>query len=161
MKYLFSIFFFATVSWYCQAQNVYKTPSGARYHLSSCRMVENVSSKLSGVSEIDQYQLTPCKICKPPPKHKLRKGNNLRDKSVGTSKKTVRCKDITQKGTRCQHKTHLANGYCFQHTKQDQNSPKNASNSSKNTTSLCGARTKSGKRCRRKVKGSGFCYQHD
>jgi hypothetical protein len=26
--------------------------------------------------------------------------------------------------------------------------------------SLCGARTKSGKPCRRKVKGGGYCWQH-
>jgi hypothetical protein len=29
------------------AQIVYKTPSGSKYHLSNCRMVKNVSQKLS------------------------------------------------------------------------------------------------------------------
>jgi hypothetical protein len=28
------------------------------------------------------------------------------------------------------------------------------------TTAICGARTKSGKTCQRKVKGGGFCWQH-
>jgi len=31
---------------------------------------------------------------------------------------------------------------------------------SSSTTTVCGARTKSGKTCQRKVKGGGFCWQH-
>ncbi|PTX59508.1 hypothetical protein C8N46_10997 [Kordia periserrulae] len=119
-------------------------------------MVENVSKKLSGVAEIKAAKLTPCKICKPPPIHQLKKGNNFADKSVGKAS-TVRCKGTTQKGTRCKHFTKLANGYCFQHTKQENS---RATAPKKSTTSICGARTKSGKLCRRKVKNGGFCYQH-
>jgi len=32
--------------------------------------------------------------------------------------------------------------------------------SSKGTESICGARTRSGKPCQRRVKGGGFCWQH-
>lgn len=50
-------------------QNVYKTPSGRKYHVSSCRMVENVSKKVEvQAKEIFTYKLTACKICKPPKK---------------------------------------------------------------------------------------------
>ena len=32
-----------------KAQTVYKTPSGSKYHLASCRMVKNVSSEISDI----------------------------------------------------------------------------------------------------------------
>ncbi|WP_394330258.1 DUF5763 domain-containing protein [Kordia algicida] len=71
---------------------------------------------------------------------------------------------MTQKGKRCKHQTRLANGYCYQHTKQNSDrtiSSKNKyKNSKKSATPTCGAKTQSGKRCRRKVKGGGYCYQH-
>lgn len=163
MKKSFLLFFLLIQTLHVFAQDVYKTPSGARYHLSSCRMVENVSSKLVGLDAINASKLTPCKICKPPAKSNLQKQLTSQDKSVGTSK-SVQCKGITQKGKRCKHQTRLANGYCFQHTKQNSSraiSSKNKSkNSKKSTTPTCGAKTQSGKRCRRKVKGGGYCYQH-
>lgn len=46
------------------AQMVYKTPSGAKYHRAECRMVKNVSEKLS-VAEAAKQGLTACKICNP------------------------------------------------------------------------------------------------
>lgn len=162
MKYLVSIFFLFAILLQCDAQDVYKTPSGKRYHLSSCRMVENVSRKLVGLNTINSSKLTPCKICKPPTKSQLKKRLNPEDKSVGTSA-SVRCKGFTQKGTRCKHKTKLANGYCYQHTKQNSSSTRSSQNSSNNTStsSRCLGKTKSSKRCKRIVKGGGYCYQHD
>ncbi len=48
-----------------QSQTVYKTPSGKKYHLASCRMVTNVSQKLT-LQEAINLGLTACKICEPP-----------------------------------------------------------------------------------------------
>jgi len=137
------------------AQNVYKTPSGKKYHLSSCRMVENVSKKLLGTNHISKYNLTPCKICKPPSINNYVNSSNSSNKAVGTSS-SVRYKGYTKKGTRCKHKTRLANSYCYQHTKQNSSSISRYNI----TTSTCGSRIKSGGYCKRKVKGSGLCYQH-
>lgn len=137
-------------------QDVYKTPSGKKYHLSSCRMVENVSKKLAGTSDINSYGLTPCKICKPPVINGLQNNYSGANKAVGESE-SVQCKGKTQKGTRCKHKTRLANGYCYQHTSQNSSSNSIAPPT---TTSVCGAKNKSGGYCKRKVKGGGFCYQH-
>ena len=64
-------------------QDVYKTPSGKKYHLSSCRMVENVSKKLVGEADISKYKLTPCKICKPPQKNNLHSFYSSSNKAVG------------------------------------------------------------------------------
>ena len=38
--------------------------------------------------------------------------------------------------------------------------PEQGVESSKGTESICGARTRSGKPCRRRVKDGGFCWQH-
>ena len=46
------------------SQTVFKTPSGAKYHLSTCRMVKNVSEEIS-IEKAMELGLTPCKICKP------------------------------------------------------------------------------------------------
>jgi len=126
-------------------------------------MVENVSAKLLNTEDISNYGLTPCKICTPPLITSLSNNLTSNNKAKGESKsKSTRCKGKTQKGTRCLHMTRIANGYCYQHTKQ--NSASNSSNyntSQQSTgTTLCGARTKSGGSCKRKVKGGGRCYQH-
>ncbi len=93
------------------AQTVFKTPSGAKYHLATCRSVKNVSEEISA-DEAIKLGLTPCKICNPqniyagaaPPPHKAQ----------GQST-TVQCNGLTKSGTRCKHKTSIANGFCFQH----------------------------------------------
>lgn len=100
------------------AQDIYKTPSGSKYHLATCRTVKNVSTKLNGQSDVTKYGLQPCKICKPLLLNNLASGNSLSDKAVGIAS-AVRCVGKTKKGARCQHMTKLANGYCFQHTKQN------------------------------------------
>jgi len=107
-KYLFCLFLFTST---VLAQRVYKTRSGAKYHRGTCRMVENVSEAIS-LEKAVQLGLSPCKICKP---------NNykpLRFKSSNQAQgenKTVQCNAKTKKGTRCKHRTSIANGYCFQH----------------------------------------------
>ncbi|WP_299671094.1 DUF5763 domain-containing protein [uncultured Polaribacter sp.] len=158
MKY-FLIIGFVLMSFHLKAQNVYKTPSGKKYHLASCRMVENVSKKLLGKKDISKFKLTPCKICKPPKIKDLINTLNFTDKAVGIST-SVRCKGFTKKGTRCKHVTKIANGYCYQHTGQNKKENSRTTSSSKSKTTLCGAKIKSGKSCKRKVKGGGHCYQH-
>ena len=94
-----------------KAQTVYKTPSGAKYHLSTCRMVNDVSKEIT-ITEAIALGLQPCKICRPP----VIEGSILSssNKAKGQSN-TVQCKGYTKAGTRCKHKTSIANGYCFQH----------------------------------------------
>ena len=91
-------------------QTVFKTPSGAKYHLSTCRSVRNVSQEIT-VAEAKDLGLEPCKICNPqkiyngaPPPHKAQGQNS-----------TVQCNGYTKSGNRCKHMTSIANGYCYQH----------------------------------------------
>jgi hypothetical protein len=95
-----------------RSQALYKTPSGKKYHLATCHMVKNVSEKISPEKALE-IGLEPCKICKP-----VIKSNNFSsaadNKAQGKSK-TVQCSGITKAGTRCKHRTSIANGYCYQH----------------------------------------------
>lgn len=140
-----------------EGQDVYKTPSGERYHKASCRMVENVSSKLVNEADIAAAGLTPCKICKPPLISVIQYGRSPEDKSVGEGA-AIQCKGTTQQGKQCQHTTKLGNGYCYQHTAQNSNSytpPVDTPSSHP-----CGARTQSGGACKRSVRVGVYCYQH-
>lgn len=103
---------FLLLAFNIKAQKVYKTPSGTKYHLATCRMVDNVSTSLTIESALE-IGLAPCKICKPPMVQAL--SSSQADKSNGTAKKTVQCKGYTKSGTRCKHMTSIGNGYCFQH----------------------------------------------
>ena len=94
------------------AQDVYKTPSVKKYHLATCRMVENVSEKIS-LEKAAETGLGPCKICKPPVGAMAIPISNKKPK--GEDKTTVQCKGTTKAGSRCKHMTRIANGYCFQH----------------------------------------------
>lgn len=137
------------------SQNVYKTPSGKKYHLSSCRMVENVSEKITVNNSRLKIKLSPCKICKPPTEKTIKNSHNFTNKAVGESA-SVRCKGQTNKNTRCKHITKIANGYCYQHTSQHSFNKNNKFTKS----TLCGAKTKKGTSCKRKVKSNTYCYQH-
>ncbi len=107
---LFFLFNFVSIIT-IHAQSVYKTPSGTKYHLSTCRMVENVSGKIT-IQEAIRLHLSPCKICKPP----VTESNQFTpQKSPQGKKETSRCKGYTKDGVRCKHMTSIGNGYCYQH----------------------------------------------
>lgn len=95
---------------YGEAQSVYKTPSGKKYHLATCRSVKNVSEKIT-LQEALEAGLEACKICKP--KQESAFASPIK-KTEGTAK-GVQCKGYTKYGTRCKHFTKIGNGYCFQH----------------------------------------------
>lgn len=94
-----------------EAQKVYKTPFGKRYHLATCHMVENVSAEME-IDKAVELGLTPCKICRPPA---IPDTLGFQQNTPRGVKHSVRCKGMTQRGTRCLHYTSIANGICFQH----------------------------------------------
>lgn len=170
MKNLLVLFISCLFAWSsAHAQVVYKTPSGKKYHLGTCQLVENVALALYDKEAVRKANLTPCAICNPPAINELRAPTaeeRATQKSTGLGPK-VRCQGHTKSGTRCKRSTRAANGYCFQHHPKNEGAQKPTSRKrtyqatrSSSTSSLCGARTKSGRPCRRKVKGGGYCYQH-
>lgn len=112
MKYIKFIALFILLictSLLADAQLVYKTPNGAKYHLASCRMVKNASEKIT-VSKAQKLGLGPCKICNPPA------SPGAQSVKAGQGQTTtVQCKGVTKTGNRCLHKTSIGNGYCYQH----------------------------------------------
>lgn len=166
-KILATLVFFicAGLPTYLACQDIYCTPSGQKYHLSTCRMVVNVSKKLVGADELAKSNLEPCKICQPPSRMSLVGSQTGKNKSVGESA-GVQCKGITKEGKRCLHSTRMANGFCYQHTDQEQEAAPPLKRSlapqhSSGGSSVCGAKTQSGAACQRKVSGGGRCWQHD
>ncbi|SHG88437.1 hypothetical protein SAMN05443549_10822 [Flavobacterium fluvii] len=110
MKYL-KIICFLLISLNAKSQNVYKTPSGAKYHMATCRMVNNVSQEMT-LTDAVAIGLAPCKICKPPI---IESSYTTSPKKAKGESKTVQCMGTTKAGNRCKHMTNIANGYCFQH----------------------------------------------
>lgn len=93
-----------------KAQTVYKTPSGAKYHLANCHMVKNVSEAIS-LEKAAELGLEPCKLCRP----QSTTVQPLINKKAQGKGDTRQCMSLTKAGTRCQHMTAIANGYCYQH----------------------------------------------
>lgn len=102
------------------AQQVYRTPSGTKYHTAKCRYVKNVSNALT-VADAKSRGLSPCSICKP-----SASGGSLgfssSDKNLGIkpgeakgTSTSKQCKGKTKSGMRCKRMTKNRNGYCFQH----------------------------------------------
>ncbi|HRH49991.1 MAG TPA: DUF5763 domain-containing protein [Panacibacter sp.] len=99
------------VAFAAKSQSVYKTPSGSKYHLSTCRMVKNVSAEISA-EEAKRLGLQPGKFCKPQNIYAAGIPSPL--KAQGQNN-TVQCKGYTKAGTRCKHQTSIGNGFCYQH----------------------------------------------
>lgn len=109
---MITFLFLLSVSFSLSAQTVYKTPSGSKYHLSSCRMVKNVSSSLS-LNQALQSGLTSCGICKPPVRQTL--GIISKPKKTAGVNSKNQCYGKMHKGLRCKRTTRIGNNICFQH----------------------------------------------
>lgn len=108
---LFRIILILLLAVPAKAQTVYKTPSGEKYHLATCRMVKNTSEKIT-LGEAIALGLGPCKFCSPPlPPAQLMPEK----KPQGQLSVSVQCSGYTKAGTRCRHFTRIGNGFCFQH----------------------------------------------
>lgn len=99
------------ISYSASSQSIFKTPSGEKYHLETCRMVENVSRQITE-AEANELGLQPCKICKP---NRLSLLSTTPSPKSGAQQVTVQCKGITKQGTRCKHMTRIGNGFCYEH----------------------------------------------
>ncbi len=162
----------------CLSQTVYKTPSGEKYHTKHCRHIENTNHNMTMTEAITKYGLSPCSQCNPPYNPSL----TVSKSSVNDDYKceSQQCKGYAKTTkTRCRHSTRNCNGYCANHDPTNNSRIKQGdyrvdnrlglvpsikkatpSNRSSINTYVCGAMTKTGGNCKRKVKGGGYCYQH-
>lgn len=130
MKRKLLVFYFLLVAVAIQAQTVYVTKSGKKYHEENCRYLSNTSYSLNLV-EATEKGYTACSICKPTLTQtetnsvkSLYSNNSSKSNSSGStsqsydytkSSTSVQCSGRTKKGTRCQRMTKSSNGYCYQH----------------------------------------------
>ena len=128
------VFFFLVCSSNTQAQTVYITKTGEKYHKDSCRHLKYSKREITLQQALEAgYQA--CLVCKPPkvatqettqntglgiiPKSTKSKSITDKPKSTATdkSKPTIasQCTGKTKAGSRCKRMTKSANGRCYQH----------------------------------------------
>lgn len=114
-----------------EAQTVYITKTGSKYHRASCQYLRKSQYPITIKEAVDRgYE--PCSVCDPGSPAKTQKAspavdpNQKKDKSVpdkapeNSSRvpqeaKSSQCTAITKAGTRCKRMTTNANGKCYQH----------------------------------------------
>lgn len=105
-----------------EAQVVYVTKTGEKYHRSSCQYLR--SSKIAmPLAQAQQYGYGACKVCKPPLEvddedaiESPRVGQPAIQESPPVQRATtVQCQALTQAGSRCKRMTTNASGRCWQH----------------------------------------------
>jgi methylphosphotriester-DNA--protein-cysteine methyltransferase len=109
------------------AQSVYITKTGKKYHRASCQYLRKSQIEISMKEAVDRGY-TPCSVCTPGRPNE-QKSSEKQQKTTGTKngevskqpvveKATTRsrqCSAITKAGTRCKRMTTTANGRCYQH----------------------------------------------
>jgi len=88
-----------------QAQSVYVTKTGDKYHKSSCQHLNDSKQKME-FQEALKLGYKACKDCKPVIEDKNKKS------------KASQCTAKTKSGERCKRETKNANGRCHQHQKK-------------------------------------------
>lgn len=116
---LFLFILFAVV---CQAQTVYKTKTGSKYHVQSCHYLK--SSFETTVAQAEADGLTACSICKPSsgnstvPYNSFKSTGNIQtgsSPSSSASSGSTQCTGTTKAGARCKRMTTSSTGRCYQH----------------------------------------------
>ena len=118
---LLFLFLFTLV---CQAQTVYKTRTGSKYHTETCRYLK--SSFETTVAQAQAEGLSACSVCRPGAGSTSGAGTatsltpeseeNIRSStSSGSSTGSVQCGGTTKAGARCKRMTTNASGRCYQH----------------------------------------------
>lgn len=102
------------------AQTVYVTNTGEKYHTESCHYLKQ-SKKAIVLEKAKKLNYTACKVCKPSNTKGVSTEKNTttltEHSSNNSTKKAVatRCTGTTKAGSRCNRKTTNANGRCYQH----------------------------------------------
>lgn len=115
--------FFACVASDAQAQTVFITKTGTKYHKESCRYLRYSKVAITLKKAKDRgYQA--CKVCKPPQALKNDENSNSEDSFSDTSQEkksplknviAKQCSGTTKAGLRCKRITKNTSGKCWQH----------------------------------------------
>jgi hypothetical protein len=103
----------------CQAQTVYKTKTGAKYHMQTCHYRK--SSIETTVANAQAEGLTACSVCRPSAgttgntvAPKAYESSSVSSKS-NSSSGSRQCSATTKAGARCKRMTTSSSGRCYQH----------------------------------------------
>ncbi len=116
IRIVFFIFSIAFVS-NTNAQTVYTTKTGEKYHKNSCKYLK-YSKKEITLKKAKLLGYSACAVCKPTSKNTQIKTTSTKSSLLNTqTKKTTatQCTGKTKSGTRCKRKTKNANGKYYQH----------------------------------------------
>ena len=103
-----------------QAEKVYVTKTGSKYHRASCSSLSRSKIEMSLAQAAARYGA--CKNCKPPvlktaPVTAAAVAPSAKSPAVERAAPVVggRCQATTKKGTQCSRKAQAGRSYCWQH----------------------------------------------
>ena len=110
-------FFLMSFSSEVEAQTVYVTKTGKKYHRESCRYAK--TGWASSLADAKKRGLTACLVCKPSTSEtKTTSSNSLKSKTLetkSTQNTSSQCAAKTKAGSRCSRKAASGSKYCWQH----------------------------------------------
>ena len=116
-KNIILTFFALLIICIVQAQTVYITKTGAKYHKETCSYLKYSKIAIS-LKDAQDQGYTACKVCKPASgvtKTEELKTESSQEKPNQKLEATVRCSATTQGGTQCKRMTSDPSGKCWQH----------------------------------------------
>lgn len=124
LKIVLTLIFVISIS-HVDAQTVYTTKTGEKYHKESCKYLK-YSKKEITLEKALELGYTSCLVCKPSSEiNSSQKSSNLSSstnnppstttKSTTIKSTATQCTGKTQSGTRCKRMTKSANNRCYQH----------------------------------------------
>jgi hypothetical protein len=110
------------------AQSVYITKTGSKYHRGSCQYLRKSKFEIP-LKEAVARGYDPCSVCEPgvpsreqksippsdPTQTKTKSSSNTTTSSKQKEVKSRQCTATTKAGTRCKRMTTSASGKCYQH----------------------------------------------
>lgn len=106
-----------SISLEIEAQTVYVTKTGKKYHKESCRYAK--TGWASSLADAKKRGLTACLVCKlSTTETKATSSNSLKSKTLETKSTqytSSQCLATTKAGSRCSRKAADGSKYCWQH----------------------------------------------
>ncbi|HWY10434.1 MAG TPA: hypothetical protein VN026_03860 [Bacteroidia bacterium] len=97
------------------AQTVYITNTGEKYHASGCRYLSKSKNAIE-LSDALNKGYVACKVCKPTQTVKAEsKQKEVKTESSNKNAVSSQCTATTKVGNQCKRMTKSANGKCWQH----------------------------------------------
>ena len=106
---------------FAQAEKVYVTRTGAKYHRASCTSLRSSKIEMPLAEAAARYDA--CKICRPPVPTAAASPAAPVDQrqapaaSAEPAPRSTRCQATTKKGTQCSRRAQAGSSYCWQHTR--------------------------------------------